>query len=242
MRTFRTAGVRVFRHLLRYMSGVIWRQPAKLCYWCRMRLSQRSPTPVPREFALLYEFVNSLDLRRFVEHGVSHVGGDELATVPMLELWLHCRGLLDDGVRLDPQDHRKALELRDSLRGLLRMAPPDRLIDGKVTALLNVSAARFPLILQVSKGGKLGLQPLPGTTAGRLGDILAELQGAAASGRLDRLKMCDSEECHWVFYDRSKPGARRWCASALCGNRQKTRAYRLRHRAASLDEAQSRQR
>ena len=54
--------------------------------------------------------------------------------------------------------------------------------------------------------------------------------------------MCDLEECHWVFYDRSKPGARRWCASALCGNRQKTRAYRLRHRAASLDQAQFRQR
>jgi predicted RNA-binding Zn ribbon-like protein len=204
-----------------------------------MRLSQRYPIPVPPEFALLYEFVNSLDLRCFVHHGEPHVGGDELATVPKLELWMRCRGLLDDGVQLGREEHRNALELRNSLRALLLVAPPDRLIDGKLTALLNASTARFPLILQVSKPGKLELQPLPGVTAGGLGSILAELQGAAASGRLDRLKMCDSEECHWVFYDRSKPGARRWCASALCGNRQKTRAYRLRQRAASLDEAQS---
>jgi hypothetical protein len=34
--------------------------------------------------------------------------------------------------------------------------------------------------------------------------------------RLDRLKMCASEECRWVFYDRSKPGTGRRCASALC--------------------------
>ena len=33
-----------------------------------------------------------------------------------------------------------------------------------------------------------------------------------------------------MFYDRSKPTTRRWCSSLLCGNRQKTRAYRARQR------------
>ena len=62
------------------------------------------------------------------------------------------------------------------------MAPPDRLIDGKVTALLNVSAARFPLILQVSKGGKLGLQPLPG----RHGRRTRRHSGRASGGGCER--------------------------------------------------------
>jgi predicted RNA-binding Zn ribbon-like protein len=47
-------------------------------------------------------------------------------------------------------------------------------------------------------------------------------------GELDRLKTCGAEECKRVFFDRSKPGTRRWCVSTLCGNRIKTRAYRER--------------
>jgi len=31
-----------------------------------------------------------------------------------------------------------------------------------------------------------------------------------------------------IVYDRSKPGNRRWCSSALSGNRDKTRNYRAR--------------
>jgi len=62
--------------------------------------------------------------------------------------------------------------------------------------------------------------------------LVAELYDGARDGSLDRLKMCASEECRRVFYDRSKPATRRWCMSTLCGNRIKTRAYRERQRAA----------
>ena len=61
-----------------------------------------------------------------------------------------------------------------------------------------------------------------------LSALVAELYNGAANGTLDRLKMCTSEECKRVFFDRSKPGTRRWCQSTLCGNRQKTRTYRER--------------
>ena len=60
--------------------------------------------------------------------------------------------------------------------------------------------------------------------------VVNQLYDASASGDLDRLKMCASEECRRVFYDRSKPGTRRWCQASLCGNRMKTRAYRERHK------------
>jgi CGNR zinc finger len=52
------------------------------------------------------------------------------------------------------------------------------------------------------------------------------LHRLAQGDRLDRLKMCASDACRWIFYDRSKPGNRRWCSSVLCGNREKTRSYR----------------
>jgi predicted RNA-binding Zn ribbon-like protein len=80
----------------------------------------------------------------------------------------------------------------------------------------------------VLKGGGIALRPSRFSPAGGLGNVLAELQRLAATGRLDRMKGCASEECGWIFYDRSKPGNRRWCSSKLCGNREKIRSYRNR--------------
>jgi predicted RNA-binding Zn ribbon-like protein len=191
-----------------------------------MRLSRRYF--VPDQLALLYEFVNSLDLRSFVEHGVQHLGGDEFATKQQLGGWMRHRGLLARDAQLDREDYRKVLELRHSLRAFLQLAPAVRRRDASTITLVNASAASFPLIVQVSKTGKIQLQPLPGVRFSGLGAILAELQYAAATSKLDRLKTCAAEDCQRIFYDRSKPGTRRWCASTLCGNRQKTRAYRRR--------------
>jgi predicted RNA-binding Zn ribbon-like protein len=193
-----------------------------------MHLSDKFP--VPPEIALLYDFVNSLDLRRYVEKGVPHVAADELATTAQLESWLRARGLLNKRTRLGTDDHRSALELREALRTFIQLLPVDRDVDAAAAARLNAAAVNFPLTLNVLKGGNVTLQPLHRSPASGLGNILAELQRMAATERLDRLKMCASEECHWVFFDRSKPANRRWCNSALCGNRQKTRAYRERHR------------
>jgi len=184
--------------------------------------------PVPREIALLYDFVNSLDLRRYVERGVPHSVHDELATKAQLKAWLRARGLLDKGVELDAEDHRRTLELRETLRAYLRQTPADRATDAVTAARLDAAAANFPLIVKVSQAGGTALAPAHASRSGCLAYVLAELQRLSETARLDRLKLCDSDECGWMFYDRSKPGNRRWCSSARCGNRQKTRAYRRR--------------
>jgi predicted RNA-binding Zn ribbon-like protein len=189
----------------------------------------RRPPPVPSEFALLYEFANSLDLRRFVEGGAPHRAGDKLATVEALEAWMRGRRLLEKGVRLSRNDHEKTLELRGALRSFLQLAPLSRHAGADV-ARLNATAANFPLIVEVSESVGIRLRPQHRSVLSGLGAILADLHHAAESGNLDRLKMCASDECQWVFYDRSKPATRRWCSSALCGNREKTRAYRNRQR------------
>jgi len=196
-----------------------------------MRLSRKFP--VPGDLALLYEFVNSRDLRRFVQDGVRHRASDELATATQLEAWLQRRGLLKRGAKIDRHGHRQAIELRESLRAFLQLAPSERRRSAPSAVRLSANAANFPLVVQVSTDGTVRLQPQPARPHGTLGNILAELQHAADTGKLDRLKTCASEECRWVFYDRSKPGSRRWCSSALCGNRQKVRAYRRRQQAAS---------
>jgi predicted RNA-binding Zn ribbon-like protein len=189
----------------------------------------RKPRPVPQELALLYEFVNSLDARRFLQGGVPHVAGDELGTVQALEAWMRHHGLLEIGAKLSRGDHEKAMELRGALRGVLRLAPSDRRA-GADGARLNTAAANFSLIVEITEGYGVRLQPRRRSALSGLGAVLAELHHAAEIGNLDRLKMCASDECRWAFYDRSRPGTRRWCSSLLCGNREKTRAYRTRQR------------
>jgi predicted RNA-binding Zn ribbon-like protein len=183
---------------------------------------------LPQGFGLLYDFASSLDLRRFVQGAASHTTGDKLTTVEQLEEWMRGRGLLEKGVRLSRSDYRQASELREALRQFLRHSLPNRRGSG-AAAQLNATAANFPLIVRVSEAGELELQPESRAALSGLDSILADLKLVSESGNLDRLKMCASDECRWVFY-RSKPATRRWCSPALCGNRQKTRTYRSRHR------------
>jgi predicted RNA-binding Zn ribbon-like protein len=179
---------------------------------------------VPSGIALLYDFVNSLDQRRYVEHGRPHTPRDALATASDLQAWMRDRGLLKRKARLDARDHRRAVALRQALRSFLQLAPADR---AAASAQVNAAAARFPMILEVAEG-TVALHPASATPIGSLGYVLAEFQRLAETGELERMKMCAPDECGWIFYDRSKPGNRRWCSSTICGNREKTRSYRSR--------------
>jgi len=51
-------------------------------------------------------------------------------------------------------------------------------------------------------------------------------------GRPERIKVCASETCGWIFYDDSRTSRRRWCDMATCGNRAKAARHRARERAA----------
>jgi len=46
-----------------------------------------------------------------------------------------------------------------------------------------------------------------------------------------RLRRCGHPRCRIIFYDDSRPGLRRWCASNRCGDRTRARMYRDRKRA-----------
>lgn len=194
-----------------------------------MRLAKKYA--VPLEISLLYEFLNSADMRTYVEKGEQHLRADELGAPAQLEHWMRERGLLADDETVSATDHRRALELRSALRGYLQLSPKARVRAQEKIDALNKIAEFYPLVVQAQGTGIPGLQPAPDCNG--LARVLAELVALGETGRLDRLKMCESDECHWIFFDRSKPGRRRWCSSLLCGNRNKTRDYRerLRHAA-----------
>jgi len=191
-----------------------------------MRLSEKFA--IPSDLALLYDFVNTLDERRFRTMRVVHGGGDEIATPPQLTKWMRARGLLGPHARIKAAEHRAALNLRRALRDFLRNPPDQRPRAEAAARRLTAASRAFPLALAVSDSGAVELVPVSGSSV--LGRVLAQMLGLAGNGRLDRLKTCASDECHWIFFDRSKPANRHWCSAARCGNRQKTRTYRARHR------------
>ena len=189
-----------------------------------MRFSDRYS--IPRELAALYDFVNSLDLRRFREQGVQHTPSDALASRAEAQAWMRAHDLLMPGRLLSKEEYRRALALRQALRAFIEAAPAKRSKNRNIGEGLETAAAAFPLLLTTAQHG-LALSP-KGTN--RLGHVLAELNHLVETAQLDRLKMCESPECHWVFFDRTKPANRRWCSSDRCGNRVKVRAFRERHR------------
>src|SRR5690348_7728567 len=107
-----------------------------------MRLSEKYA--VPAALALLYDFANTLDRRRYVEQGVVHVGGDELATPRRMEAWARSHGLSVPGRHIDATEHRRTLELRSALRTFLEHPPAER---GGAAHQLTEASRGFPLTL-----------------------------------------------------------------------------------------------
>jgi hypothetical protein len=122
-----------------------------------MRLSKQYT--VPHEIALLYEFANSLDLRRFVQQGGAHVSNDELGTAQQLKAWMSGRGLLEAGENVDTPHHRRAMALRDALRSFLAVAPEDRWREVTAARRLNDAGATFPLVVTSPTPGLLLCNP-----------------------------------------------------------------------------------
>ena len=186
---------------------------------------------VPDALANVYDFANTLDVRHFTHFGVEHPQSDEIAGTKQIADWMQERGL-GGGGRITPAMFDTALRLREALRAYLQCDPAERSRNKDVLGALGDALAVFPLRVEARAGQGAILSAVREDALAGLSAIAIELHDATLTGTLDRLKMCASEECRRVFFDRSKPSTRRWCMSTLCGNRMKTRAYRERQREA----------
>ena len=66
-----------------------------------------------------------------------------------------------------------------------------------------------------------------------LSSIADAIGAEVGEGRPERFRVCENDRCRWAFYDRSRPGTRRWCEMSSCGNRMKAARHRARHKAGS---------
>jgi predicted RNA-binding Zn ribbon-like protein len=173
---------------------------------------------VPEPLRLTESFLNSVDVES---------AQDDLDSLPRFKRWLAAHGRENAARRATAADLALARELRDELRDQLLAHHDGTFIDaGRLDAL----AAAIGLAARFDASGAVRLAPAEPGVRGVLGEVLAAVVRAAYDGSWERLKICSSDACRCVYYDRSRNGSRRWCSMEVCGNRQKTRVYRSRHR------------
>ena len=135
----------------------------------------------------------------------------------------------DTGVRALSRVRR----VRDALRELTDAVVERRTAAPSALAEVNRALrAREVIELEATaEGVRVGHRhvgdPIDDALARLADPIVAEISG----GHPERLRICASDTCRWVFYDDSPTARRRWCSMASCGNRAKAKRHRERLRA-----------
>lgn len=123
---------------------------------------------------------------------------------------------------------QKAIQFREDLFAIFTAVVEHRAIPGnalaKLTLMLQEAMAHGCL---VHNGRRFVWEWVDMNSY--LESVLWPVARAAAdlllSDELVHLRMCASDECAWLFLDRTKNQRRRWCDMKTCGNRVKARRH-----------------
>jgi predicted RNA-binding Zn ribbon-like protein len=123
--------------------------------------------------------------------------------------------------------------VREAMRGVLEARGGARPPDVADLAEINRALRTHYIYELVPATDGLSLDhrhqgdPVDGAIA-RLAEAIARelIQGEAA-----RLRVCENDQCRWVFKDTSRTGKRKWCSMRSCGNRAKVARHRARQKA-----------
>jgi predicted RNA-binding Zn ribbon-like protein len=143
-----------------------------------------------------------------------------------LERWLVEGGLVKTPPAVSPRQLAAGRALREAINRLARPGLEPGVGD---RAELNRWAARAPLAPQLTEHGDLiwvSDRPVEAMFATIARDAIDLLSGPLAG----RIRECGAPDCALLFVDASRPGQRRWCSGAACGNRTRTKAYRARRK------------
>lgn len=154
---------------------------------------------------------------------------EEWQTNEDLRVWLMAHELLHGDELLREADLSRMQQFREALRLLLRANNGHPLAAGS-TALLQDLIQTATLHVVFDDAGGVHLEPAAGGVDRAIGRIMGVIVAAMHDGTWLRLKACFNDGCQWAFYDISKNRSGRWCATTICGNRLKARAYRARRR------------
>jgi predicted RNA-binding Zn ribbon-like protein len=169
---------------------------------------------------LVRDFVNTRELLP---------DSESLDSPEALGAWLSSNGIAGRDVRPTSADLDHAVELREALRAILLTNTGVEVDTGPAFGVLDEVASRAHIQLRFDDG-RDDLRPEVGGAAGALGRIAIAVHAAMADGSWPLLKACRARDCEWAFIDTAKNHSRTWCSMESCGNREKARLFRERHR------------
>ncbi len=148
-----------------------------------------------------------------------------------LDAWLAACPLAVDDAGSREADLATARRLRDAIWWLSHAAVAGAAPDPGHVRTVNGVAAAPSLVPRLARDGAHAGWAEP-TAAAALSSIARDAVVLLGDPRQRaRLRECASPDCPLVFYDDSRPGRRRWCSTARCGDRARARTYRDRRRA-----------
>ncbi len=125
-----------------------------------------------------------------------------------------------------------AAKLRDALRPAFDRLAAGEPLSPETLEFVNAGLAEARFVRRLtprSEGYALEEAPV-GASPSVVATIALDFARFVADYEPQRLKRCSNPTCTMVFYDRGKNNHRRWCSSAVCGNRDKVANYRARRR------------
>jgi predicted RNA-binding Zn ribbon-like protein len=146
----------------------------------------------------------------------------------------HLRELAADAPGNAQSALRSAIQLRDIIYDIFAAIAHRRGIPSTAVAGLNKAVQRAFEHAQITHSNRHFVWDwvLPDRS---LDAITWPVVRAAAdlltSDDLALVRQCASEDCAWLFLDKSKNHRRRWCDMKICGNRNKARRYYQRQKA-----------
>ena len=155
--------------------------------------------------------------------------------------WLATNGVIQDRTRFaDAATHGKGraaalaqlVTTRTALRDVAHAVAHEDIPDAKAIDEVNRAMRSHQRIeLVAAKDGcRLGHSHVGDPIDDVLARIAEPIVRQIGEGHDDRIRICASDTCRWIFYDESRSGRRRWCDMATCGNRAKARRHRERQK------------
>ncbi|MBZ5610383.1 MAG: ABATE domain-containing protein [Acidobacteriia bacterium] len=161
----------------------------------------------------------------------------ERLTAPSeLRRWLSLSPLRLERLSIHPEDLARAKMLRGAIWRIAEASLAGVIPRPKDVRLLNRRAWDRGLTRELDLAAKSMRwhRPTVGAALATIAQDAVALFGDPAQRA--RIRRCENSGCRVIFYDDSRPGLRRWCASNRCGDRIRAKAYRARHRSQRVDE------
>jgi len=213
-------------------------------YWCYLP-GMTHATLIPEPAILYVAGDPALDLVNTVDWTSRGPEEERLGTYEQLTHWGEGAGLLDAaaGRRLRrvaserPRAAAAALEYAHRTRATLRVLfgaiargelPGDAL--PRFNRLLADAMERLEIVPEAASRGRVGYdwrwREQDSDPRAVVWQVIWSAASLLKSEELGNVRMCDGDDCGWMYVDRSRNGLRRWCQMRTCGTREKTRRRR----------------